>query len=178
MLANVWPEVLEYLLKRSNLNQNQFADRSGISQKMVSRYATGKNPVGASNFKNFARGFGLTLGQLGYVYAWFLMKQYRAFRFDLGTERGSEIREPAATYDAPSARERAETLLRFDLNQVPVDLAPPLRLIREELRETLKEQEKMTGNLEERLLRLVELHEQLLESAVHVWKEIKSLRGE
>ncbi len=177
MLANVWPKVLEYLLGRSNLSLPEFAADSGISRRMVTRYNTGKSRVGG-NFKRFAKGFNLTLGQLGYVYAWFLMKHYRPYRFGLGPDEESEIREPAATYDPPTARERAKTLLRFDINQVPADLAPSLALIRKELQETLDEHDSAIRNLERRLLRLVELHEQLFEGAVHVGKEMKSLREE
>lgn len=177
MLANVWPEVLDYLLQRSKLNKNQFAGAAGISQKSVSRYSTGKNRVG-NNFGNFAKGFDLSKGQLGYVVASFLMKVYRPYRFDLGLEKESEVKEPATTYDSPSARERASTLLRFDMRQVPPHLAPSLHLIRRELQETLDERDSAIKELESRLLRLVELHEQLLEGATHVWKEMKSLRGE
>ncbi len=177
MLANVWPDVLKYLLSRKNVNKAQFALDAGISQKAPSRYTTGENTVG-KNFAKIAKGAGLTKGQLGYVYAWFLMRVYRPFRFDLGLEEESEVKEPAATYDPPTARERAEALMRLDTGQVPPDLTAPLALLRKKIQQILDKHASAIKELESDLLELVELYEQMFKGSMDVWKQMKSLRGE
>lgn len=173
-LHNPWPEVLDFVLRHTDLNQNQLAEAAGISQKTTSRYSTRESRVGP-NFDKIAKGAGLTPDQLGYVYAFFQMRHYRPYRFKLGIEEESEIREPASTYDPPTAHERAATLLRLDLREVPADLAPPLMLLRDEIKALLEERESALKNLEERLLRIVEQFEQLFNAARDVKRKMASL---
>ena len=162
MLENVWPEVMDYLIERSGKSKGAFADACGISRKALSRYAKGRNRV-ESNFDKIAAGSGLTEGELGYVYAWFLMKRYRIHRFDLGI--GSEVREPELAYDAPRALERGKALLRLDMNEVPAELAPPLALTRSELEVAVEDHQTAIETSERHLSKLVKLFEQLFYAA-------------
>ncbi len=178
MLANVWPDVVKYLLNRRNVRKVQFAIDADTSQKALTRYTSGENTVGAKNFGKIATGAGLTKGQLGYVYAWFLMQRYRPFRFDLGLEEESDVKEPAATYDPPTARERAEALIRLDTAQVPPELTAPLALMRKKIQQILDRHDAAIKEMESDLLDLVELFEQMFEGSMDVWKKMKSPSGD
>lgn len=176
MLENVWPKVLAYLLDRSNISKGKLARDAGITPRTLSRYFSGENTV-KKTFNDLAKGFKLTPGQLGYVYARFLLKFYRVDRFDLGPELEGDIKEPAATYDPPTARERAQTLVRLDTRDVPPNLAPSLSLMRKELQLALDGHDSAIKDLEKHLLRLVELYEEMFKGAMDVWKEMNARRG-
>ncbi len=176
MFANVWPGVLNYLLKHKNLKKSEFARQADVAKRTVSRWASGKYRV-ADKFGEFAHGFGLTRGQLAYVYAWFLLRHYRAHRIPIEEEKESEIREPVAKYDPPTALERAQALMNLDPEEVSPHMAPSLTLMRQEIKDLLKEHGSAVADLERRLLRLVELYEKMFEGARDAWKETKELRG-
>ncbi len=76
MLKNMWPQVLQYLMKRVGAkNQVEFAAKCKISRQGPSRYKTGRNRV-EKNFSKIAKGTGLTENELGYVYAWHQLDYY------------------------------------------------------------------------------------------------------
>ncbi len=176
MFANVWPEVLNYLLDRKHLKKSEFARKAGVAKRTVSRWASGKYRV-ADKFGDFAEGFGLTRGQLAYIYAWFLLRHYRAHRIPIEEEKESEIREPVAKYDPPKALERAQALMNLDPREVSPHMAPALTLMRQEIKELLEEHGSAVADLEKRLLRLVELYEEMFEGARDAWNETKEQRG-
>ncbi len=177
MFANVWPEVLTYLLKHKNLKKSEFARKAGVAKRTVSRWATGENRVRGNSGK-FAKGFGLTKGQLAYVYAWFLLRRYRVHRVPIeGEKKESEVREPVAKYDPPTALERAQALVSLDPQEVSPHMAPSLTLMRQEIKDLLEEHGSAVADLEKRLLRLVELYEKMFEGARDAWNETKELRG-
>ena len=176
MFDNVWPEVLNHLLDRKHLKKSEFARRAGVSKRTVSRWASGKYRVG-DKFDGFAKGFGLTRGQLAYVHAWFLLRHYRVDRIPMEEEKQSEIRELVAKYDPPTALERARALMRLDPQEVSPHMAPSLTLMRQEIQDLLEEHGSAIADRERRLLRLVELYETMFEGARDAWKETKELRG-
>ncbi len=174
MHANVWPKVIRYL--RGGVTAARFSERANISEKAMSRYATGESRVGR-NFDKIAKGAGLTPGQLGYVYAWFLMRFYRSHRFELGLEEESEVKEPALAYDPPTVLERCGALKRLDASEVPAHLAPTLTLLRDGRIAGLKARAEAIRKEERRLLREIDLLEQHFEAARNLKQAIKMGRG-
>ncbi len=170
---------MKYLYKRTGLNQTGLVEATGVCKKMIMRYSEGRTEyIRSGNFGKLAKGCDLTEKQFGYIYASYLMGEYRAYRFELGTEEESEIREPAQAYDPPTPRERAEPLTKLDTLEVPLELAPTLALLRKELVAALEERESAIKEMDTRLLRLVELYERHFEAARDLYKKTKSGRGE
>lgn len=174
MLVNPWPDILKFLIKRSGMTKGDFADACGISRKAPSRYTKGHHTV-VENFDKIAKGSGLTEDQLGYVYAWFTMKHYRAHRFELGLE--SEIREPELQYSAPRAIERGRALLELDMREIPAELVPAFNLMRVEVQEAVADHQQAVDNSESRLLNVVDRVERLYEAARDLKRKLDSGTG-
>lgn len=174
MLKNMWPQVLQYLMKRVGAkNQVEFAAKCKISRQGPSRYKTGRNRV-EKNFSKIAKGTGLTENELGYVYAWHQLDYYRPYQFDLGI--GSEVREPEALYDSPRAIDRAQALLRHDMRDVPAVLAPSTQLMRDELLEAVEQHNATVAESESRLSRRVDLFERHLSALKDLRKKVERER--
>ncbi len=128
MLHNPWPETLAFLLQRSGLSQAKLAARLGISEQTVSRWMVERTRPRPQDFENLARAFGFTAEKLGRIYSHFLAQHY----WDrLGGE-------PPAGDKTSSAKgtlsDRAEGLLRLDLDGLPPEMRSVLRAHRNTLR--------------------------------------------
>ncbi len=176
MLINVWPKLMAFLLERTGKSVEQFADDADIAAKTVRRLQQGKSRHPGQTFDGLAKAADMTPEQLSYLYTQFMMKECKPFGFEVDLGGQSEVREPAATYDPPTARERAETLVRFDMRQISPHLSPPLKLILDEIREILDESQRAEQARERRLLRLVELFERVCKGAIDLSRELESLR--
>ncbi len=185
MYANVWPDVLKYLLKHKNMSKEVFIAKSKVEPKTFYRWINGHNRVG-QDFGKLAQGFDLTEDQLGYIHAWFQMHHYEADRIPIDYRAGgeSEIREPAPAYDLrrpyvpPTALERARKLVRLDNTEVPVEMAPALTLLRNKIKILLEKKDSALEELEKELRELVELCEGTFAAAKDVKRQMEKQRGD
>jgi transcriptional regulator with XRE-family HTH domain len=132
MLYNPWPETLAFLLQRSGLSQAQLASRLGTSGQTVSRWMVQKTRPRPDEFENIARAFGFSPAKLGRIYSRFLAQYYWEHHDRDHPDAHSGL--AAGHGGRQTLADRAEGLLRLDLDALPAEMRSVLRAHRNTLR--------------------------------------------
>ena len=134
MLYNPWPETLAFLLQRSGLSQSQLASRLGTSGQTVSRWMVHKTRPRPGEFENIARAFGFSPAKLGRIYSRFLAQHYWEDQDGEASAGGVHGGHAGVQRGKRSLADRAEHLLRLDLDALPPEMRSVLRAHRNTLR--------------------------------------------
>ena len=169
-----WGKLIRHIMAEKGVrSQEQFANDVGISTDTVGRWLSNPPKMPSDvNRKKVARYCGVSDNQLGYMWTEQMIEEYGPYRLDTGFQPG-EVREDKTSYGGPSVLVRAKAMARWDLSGVPLDQAPPLHLIRDEIKELVAIVGAFYTRTISRLETLMLRFEDLYEAARHTAAKMK-----